>query len=209
MSPRVHFQPADPAAPYRVGAFSLLEVMAALGLAALLTGVVAGVLPAVSHRRLSFQAAADLALLVAALEGYRAEWGDYPRTGDRPHFSGLTGPVPSHAAEAALHAALSGRADPLLQRVGTRARLALGTVPTLLASRSDLAASGTGEADVYVDPWGRPYVYAYRPPAPLAPWRAEGYVLYSCGPDGRHGEPVEGRYDASHPDNSDNVVALP
>ena len=198
-----------PAAFRPARAFSLLEVMAALGVAALLTGVVAGVLPAVSHRRLAFQAASDLALLGAALEGYRAEWGDYPRTGDRIHFSGVTGPVPVHSAEAGLHAALSGRVGPLLNPVASRARLAPGAVPTVLGSGSDPATGGTGEADVYVDPWGRPYVYAHRPPSHLAPWGGEGYVLYSCGPDGRHAEPVEGRYDSSHPDNGDNVLAAP
>jgi general secretion pathway protein G len=56
-----------------------------------------------------------------------------------------------------------------------------------------------------VDPWGRPYAYAYRTPLP---WNNPGYLLYSEGPDGRSAPPLAGGFpDQAAPENHDNLYA--
>lgn len=188
--------------------FSLLEVVSALGIVALLAAVGVGLAPALSHRSARVRAEADLAVLASALEAYRLAWGDYPQTGAWPAFVGPSGPVIPETAEAGLHAALCGRLGPTLRPAGVAAFLAPGAVPTLLGAEHGTDPSAGEVPDVFIDPWGRPYVYAYRAPDP-APWPAAGYHLYSRGPDGEDQPPTGGRYDALHPKNGDNLHALP
>jgi type II secretory pathway pseudopilin PulG len=155
-----------------------MALVAVLG--CLVAGAAAGSIAAAKKRR----ARAELASIGAALESYRLQQGDYPRT----------------AGAAAMLQALLGRCDP--------AGAPIEAVPSLF-----LATMAVGEGrDAYrdptawlADPWGRPYCYAWRT-APDA-WSNPRFVLYSLGPDGVPAAPLTpaGFVDADAAAHSDDL----
>ncbi len=156
MSAFAHSRRPTPA----VAAFTLLELLVVIGLIALLTGLVIGAGRHASEASKASRARAELSALAAALEAYRLAHGDYPRTDD----------------PARLLQALIGRRGPDYQAQSGRALVELARF------RTDAAADPfSSETAVLVDPWDRPYRYAYKS---QAPWTNASYVLASSGPDG-------------------------
>lgn len=177
-----------PPTPVRPG-FALLELIAALAIIAVLCGIVISLGQRASTAAKRGRAVVELAAVAAALEEYRRQHGDYPRTDD----------------PAQLLQALLGRRTP---------GMALSDRPPILesaryhAARADMPAIARDPRDdleaVLIDPWEQPYRYHYRS---LMPWHNPGYVLYSCGPD-RSEAPalVDGGWlDREHPGNADNL----
>jgi len=177
-------RPPGGAAP-RAG-FTLLELLAVLGVIAILAGIVLGVARRATASGHEARARAELAVIAGALEAYRREQGDYPRTDDA----------------ALLGQALLGRRDPDGR--------AIATSPVLEWQKLTWAEARdprTDPAARLLDPWGRPYRYAYR--VPPAGWSNSGFVLYSAGPDGRD-QPalLPGGYpDLAAEGNADNLWA--
>ena len=117
-------------------AFTLLEVLAAVALMAVLTGIVIGVGRRAAETARTTRARAELAVIATALEGYRRAYGDYPRTDDA----------------AQLLRALLGQRGPVSDTtINGRAWLETGRF--------------TVAGGVLVDPWDQPYVYIYKIPA--------------------------------------------
>jgi len=179
--------------------FTLLELLAALAVVAILAGLVL----TAGRRSLESgkiaRARAELAVLAAALENYRAQLGDFPRVA-----ADGGGADPASGRE--LYAALHGRRGPLAGAAPlVPSRRALGDFSRLTPA----VASGAGDItpNAWLDPWGRPYHYAYREPA--AGWTNSGFVLYSSGPDGRDDPALlPGGFSAlARPENADNVYA--
>lgn len=167
-------------------AFTLLELLVVLTLIAALTAIVLGVGRRATETGRVARAKAELAALAAALEAYRLQHGDYPRTGDH----------------ATLVQALLGRVGPTgapLEPAG-RAWLELAKFGL------DKADAATGTSPELLDPWGQPYRYAYRT---LANWTNPSFVLHSSGPDGRDGATLVsgGFLDLSAAGSADNLVA--
>jgi general secretion pathway protein G len=173
------------AIPKRAG-FTLLELLVVVGLIAVLAGLVIGAGRRAVEAGHTARARAEIAALSVALENYRGAWGDYPRTADG----------------AVLLQALIGRQSP----AGT---------PMQGRSFIDLAKFTTGAgADPLtdfsaklIDPWGRPYGYAYEVPA--TGWMNSGFVLYSVGPDGTDAPALlpGGFADSAQSANLDNIYA--
>ncbi|HYD85249.1 MAG TPA: type II secretion system protein GspG [Opitutus sp.] len=168
-------------------AFTLVELLAVLAIVALVAALVLGGGRRATELGQIAKTKAQLAAVSAALEAYKRQHGDYPRTGN--------------AAE--LLQALIGR------------RGANGE-PTEARGLIDLAQFSTdGEADPFVetraklvDAWGAAYVYAYKTGAATA-WKMTGFVLYSAGPDREHvaAHPGTGYIDAAAAENADNLYA--
>lgn len=165
-------------------AFGLIELVAVLGLIALLAGIVLGAARHSVDAGHTARARADLNALCLGLEEYRRNFGDYPQT-DQP---------------AQLLQALLGRLDPRGAAVAAPPAIAVSGFVTLAGADpfADTAA-------MLSDPWGHPYVYIYKVPPDT--WASPSFLLYSCGPDGIDTRPANGFSDLSLPGNADNLYA--
>jgi general secretion pathway protein G len=175
-------------------AFTLLELLAALAVVALLSTIVIGSAQRAATAVKLARARAELAMLIAALESYRREHGDYPQTAD----------------PAALLQALIGRSDAsgAVRARGGRSHLDAARLRIARPTAPDTAADPwSDDAAVLLDPWGAPYRYAYRT---LTPWTNPSFVLFSAGPDGQASSSLlsGGFVDSAAAGNADNVVAL-
>lgn len=178
---------APPGATRNRAAFTLLELLAVVVIFSLLAALVLGVGRYALERGKIARARSELAALSAGLENYRRTYGDYPPTDD----------------EVRLLQSVLGLRGPGNELIGG---------PTLIEPSVFTVKEGldpfTDPRAVLIDPWGRPYVYAYRT---QAPWTNPAPVLYSCGSDGGD-EPLllSGGYpDRSAIANADNLYANP
>ncbi|RXK56305.1 type II secretion system protein [Oleiharenicola lentus] len=167
------------------GAFTLLELLVVIGLIAILTGLVLGAGRRASDAGKASRARAELTALAAALDAYRLAHGDYPRT-DEP---------------ARLLQALIGKRGPDHQVITSRAFVEVARLQT-----ADARDPFTDDSAVLLDPWGRPYRYAYKS---QAPWTNSAPVLHSAGPDGTDTTSLTagGFPDRSASGNADNLYA--
>ncbi len=165
--------------------FTLLELLAVIGVVAVLTGLVLGVGRYALEKGRTSRARAELAALAAALDHYRATQGDYPRTN-----------MPAHLLQS-----LIGKRDPAYAPMTAPAAIELTRFST--ANALDPFTSDLAEL---ADPWGRPYRYAYKS---QTPWSNSSYVLYSAGPDGLDNATLQagGFPDVAAAGNADNLYA--
>jgi general secretion pathway protein G len=167
--------------------FTVFELLLVVGLVAVLSGMVLAAGHTLREGSRVSRAASELAVLATALESYRLDHGDYPRTD----------------ASAALLQALIGRRGPAGDAVTSRPCVEVSRFSR--ASERDPFVDTTAEL---LDPWGTSYRYAYKS---ATPWSNPSFVLYSCGPDGSASEGLlAGGYpDRAAASNGDNLWALP
>ncbi|HWL14696.1 MAG TPA: type II secretion system protein GspG [Opitutus sp.] len=170
-------------------AFTLIELLAVLAIVAILAAILIGAGRGAAEAGRRGRAKAELAAIAAALESYKRELGDYPRT----------------ASAADMLQALLGRRSPTGATIRTNLFLGLARFRTR-EDRDPFADPGAELAD----PWNRPYRYVYQNGDAPA-WLQPGFVLYSTGPDGADRPPPTdtGRVDAFSPENADNLYANP
>jgi general secretion pathway protein G len=170
----------------RIAAFTLLELLAVIGLVAVLTGLVLGVGRRASDTGKAARARAELAILTAALESYRIAHGDYCRTDD----------------PARLLQSLIGKRGPDYQSTTFRSLIEADRFTIRLG-----LDPFTDDTAVLIDPWGQPYRYAYKS---QTPWTNHSFVLYSTGSDGADTLPLQagGFPDRAAAGNIDNLYAI-
>lgn len=169
-------------------AFTLIELLTVIAVLAILAGLIIGAGRRASETGKIARTQAELAALGAALEGYKRQYGDYPRTADA----------------AQLLQALVGKLDPLMRDLHPDGRVQLDVA----LFTYDPPADPEENANVrLVDPWGQPYVYIYK--KQMSPWGRPDYVLVSAGPDGRIDTTLlaGARLNPDAADNLDNIHA--
>ncbi|MBA4136387.1 MAG: hypothetical protein C0518_03620 [Opitutus sp.] len=175
-------------------AFTLLELLAVIAIFAVLASMVIGVgRRAAEHTKVA-RAQAELAVLSAALESFKRHHGDFPATDDASR----------------LLQALIGKAGPagIIATVPGRAFIVSGQFTIARAVALETPCDPFSDASaVLLDPWLRPYRYAYKTPAP---WTNPSFVLYSAGPDGEDSPALLGGGfpDGAPAANVDNLYAL-
>lgn len=178
----------------RARAFTLLELLTVIAIVAVLSGIVIGVGRRASETGKIARAKAELAALSVALESYKRQFGDYPRTDDN----------------AILVQSLIGKLGPTGSTLATASRTHLEAAKFTLALESapttPLDPFATSTATL-LDPWGQSYRYVYRVPA--SDWTNHSFVLYSIGPDGADAPTLltGGFIDVAATANADNVYA--
>lgn len=161
--------------------FSLIELITVLAILGIIAGVWIGSARATNSP--GARARTELAVLAQALEAYRTQYGDYPRTRD----------------PAAMLQALIGRANPAGESIAGRRTFELTAPFRTDGARDPFRDPGA----TLVDPFGQPYRYAYE-----ASWRGRGFVLYSAGGDGLDSPPdAAGDPHFDHAANLDNLYA--
>ncbi len=140
-------------------AFTLIELLTVIAIIGILAGIVIGVGRRASESGREARAKVELAAISTALESYKRQYGDYPRT------NSSTG----------LLKALVGKADANGDPVNTR------TLLDLELFEFDGATDPTTDHTLsLIDPWDQRYVYVYKD---RTSWSNHSYVLYSMGPD--------------------------
>lgn len=174
-------------------AFTLLELLAVLAVVAILASLVLGSGRRATESGRIARTRAELAALSAALESYRRQHGDYPRTSDN----------------ATLVQSLIGKLGPAGAALPTAGHphLEVAKFNVALASAPDSPVDPfSNPAAVLLDPWDRPYRYAFRT---QTPWTNPSFVLYSVGPDGTDNATLlaGGFVDGTAAANADNLHA--
>jgi prepilin-type N-terminal cleavage/methylation domain-containing protein len=180
-------------------AFTLVELLVATALVAVLASIAFGALQGAKSRANIARARAELGALVTALEEFKRLYGDYPQTGEFGQApvtptATTTGPG-ANTAQAKLFNALTGvfgaRGFTNADRVSGPNFIEVGkfTLNGTLTSQFLVPAVNAPNPPVkpeqnvcLLDPWGRRYLYYYKNARTPNAWQASGYVLYSAGP---------------------------
>ncbi len=201
---------ARPAVGGSARAFTLLELLAVVAIIGVLTAFVFGAAGGARERSRRTQAAAELAVLAQALEAYRTQFGDYPRTGVAANEP--TGAAAPDDGPGILFNALAGRRGPGAALTAVEGRGLVPAAVTLQTAALPVAGNSVQVANAFLDPWARRYLYWYKTgPA----WTKRGPVLVSAGPDGAIELPAapadwDGAWPAGAvaPANADNLSAF-
>ena len=182
----------------RPSGFTLLELLTALGVIALLATLAVGAARGTKERSNVARARAELAALASALEEFKRLHGDYPQLGEFAQAPvtppALTTGPGLNTVQAKLFNALTGvfgaRAFANPDRTNGPNLLDVGkfSVNGTLANTFLVPVPNPPNPPVkveqnacLVDPWGRRYVYYYKNARTPNQWQATGYVLYSAG----------------------------
>lgn len=171
--------------------FTLIELLAVIAIIGILAGITFGIVKGVNERAAIGQTKAELAALSVALESYKRQYGDYPRTGnitlakasDTPNL----GKINLTYSQAQFYLALTGRKGPKMDTITGRNFVDLNKF-TLEENTYQEDESNPDSpkltANAFLDPWGRRYIYIYKEANDSGTWRNPTYILLSAGPDG-------------------------
>lgn len=165
-------------------AFTLIELLAVIAIIGILAGIVIGVGRRAGESGREARAKVELAAISTALESYKRQYGDYPRTND---------------AEDLLQA-LVGKIDYQGNSVFGKALLDLA-----LFTMNQDGDPATNPTLHLVDPWDNVYRYYY---FGRSASRLSGYVIYTAGTDGLDSAPTSlSQQNRDEPANLDNIYA--
>ncbi|MGH8017731.1 MAG: type II secretion system protein [Opitutaceae bacterium] len=170
-------------------AFTLVELLAVITVIGILVTITVGLTRGVSERSKIAQAKADLAVLAAALEQYKLQYGDYPwveKAGyGEPYDENFTN-------QKILFQALIGRAGPKDPFPAGEEKRSFVQLSRFHLRIEDPDAPEYLTNNYFAGPWDResdgvpyPYSYYYKKIGPETIWEAPSFLLFSHGPDGR------------------------
>jgi len=174
-------------------AFTLVEILSAISIIAILMGLVIAVQGGVTDKQDITRAQAEITRIASALEQYRARHGSFPYDEGGKGIevvvralTGVTGPT--------------GREF----RDKDKSYIDLG----------DFAADDYENPRAIYDPWGEPYQYEYKNNPSDTSWQTPSFVLWSHGPDMQSDEPLDdgiidndyGNDSVQYPHDIDNIV---
>jgi general secretion pathway protein G len=170
-------------------AFTLIELLTVITIIGILAGIVIGVGRRAGESGREARAKVELAAITTALESYKRQYGDYPRTN----------------SGAALLQALVGKIDPKLQSLNPQGRVLLDLALFTTDNEGDPLSNSLL---LLVDPWEQPYHYVYKPTGMT--WTNPSYVIYSRGPDEAANDSLlNGGYpNRNEASNLDNIYAF-
>lgn len=175
----------------RQRAFTLVELLVVIAIIGILATITFGIASGVGERQMRAKAQAEVAALAAALDSYRLEHGSYPNA-DGTNWDGNGG---------TLFLALTGQQGPDGTAFDSPGKSFVDISDFVL--RDPEEGSEISGDNVFVDPWGSPYVYQF---APGGGWNRFGFVLLSMGPDQELGAIQNGIVDNTDPLNADNLT---
>jgi general secretion pathway protein G len=171
-------------------AFTIIELLTVIAIIGILSAIIIGVGRQAAETGRIARTKAELAAISTALESYKRQYGDYPRT--------------NNSAE--LLQALVGKTDPNRNTLTPNGRVLLD----LALFTTDVPGDPlTSNSLSLADPWEQPYLYAYKPPG--ITWTNSSFVLYSMGPDRLADSALAsgGFPNRDLPANLDNIYATP
>ena len=205
-----------------IRAFTLIELLTVIAIIAILAAISFGVMKGVKERAAIGQTKAELASLSQALEAYKAQYGDYPRSAGsnvaKVDPAGTQNPKATDGP-GVLFNALVGKLGPYNASTGSAAVIAGRSFVELskytLQETEKLPEAGANAVDkAFLDPWGNRYLYYYKTGTPSQWTKNSGYILLSVGPlvdeNGASGIAVspDGTYTVSDETNeADNIYA--
>ena len=159
--------------------FTLIELMAVVTIIIILAGLVVGGMGFVSERQAKEKAKVQLALLTAALEAYKLDFGTYPPTTNVSKGAGTSN---------ILFKALYWDSDNDGKGVGQDDDQKI-YLPQLdpTANKQGWTTGNPGNNTTITDPWGNPYRYitaANASGSPNANCQNPDFDLWSSGKDG-------------------------
>ncbi|MCF7688053.1 MAG: prepilin-type N-terminal cleavage/methylation domain-containing protein [Cephaloticoccus sp.] len=160
--PRTRGSVGRPARPLSWQAFTLIELLTVITIIGILSGIVIGVGRHAAESGKVARAQVEMASISTALESYKRQCGDYPRTASAPQ----------------LLQALMGKLGPTLTPLNPSGRVLLDMA---LFTTDGAGDPLTDSSLSLADPWGNPYRYAFKVTG--GGWTNSSFVLYSIGPD--------------------------
>lgn len=183
--------------------FTLIELLMVIAVILILIGITYGITRGVLSAQGRAQARSELAAIAQALENYKSKNGDYPWATTTNVTVSTPGKAPAAVknASAEMFKTLVGwqavdgtevGGTPSYGNVAFRKSKPVIDVTAMNLSTAwptgttEVAPIATGNTAVYlIDPWGNPYIYLYKNPGASSTWERFGYILFSCGPDGK------------------------
>lgn len=202
-----------PVAHARSG-FTLIELLTVIAIIGVLVSIMIGVGRGVQERAAIGKARAELAVLAAALEQYKLQYGDYPWTPEESETQPYDGGT-------FLFNALCGNLGPRGEKLAVKGRafvdLAKFELDTYESAKMPDPTDPKVVMNWFNDPWGERIWYYYRK-GPLSgsnadtKWKSPSFLLYSHGPDGECDTEVAKETGLlsdipNDPDNADNIYA--
>ena len=193
-------------------AFTLIELLTVIGIIAILAAITFGVIKGVNERAAIGQAKTEMAVLAQALEAYKLQYGDYPRTGLGAVVPSTSTALAATHTQALLFNALVGKLGPKLSNATEITASAINGKKFVELSKLSLettnlpdTTSTTAVLNCFLDPWGRRYMYYYD--STSAGWRLPSYILFSVGPDATFTAPSATDAKYSDINNTDSIYA--
>jgi len=169
----------------RARGFTLLEVLAVMGIILVLAGFTVGLATSAHSRAAEGRVKMDMAVLSQALEDYRMKAGDYPWVAAHPTMDKKPNP---EGVSALIKALLGLRPlDPERPHLQAEAILFHSDQLDFTHSGYDQPPFKETDSPWPADSWGNPYLYLYNASFPQSEgrWELPGYLLLSAGPDGK------------------------